>query len=475
MFSRVAQWSLAIAWLGSGVADAAEKLPDVVKVASAPGRKWHNKPTRTLADLPPIPADPEGSRFGGLPVKFGQGTGYFRVVNPEGRWWLVDPEGYLFIHRGVTSVNETRTKAANESLLRDFGSVEKWAEATGGMLKDHGFNGLGSWCDIETLEPASKGLVYTQLRPFMSSYARERKRTHRLPGHTGYEGDCPLIFDLGFAEFCDRTARDLAENKDDPWLLGYFTDNELPWSLEMLERYLSLPKTEPGYLAALKWLQERHGPDAGIAEIKERDKGEFVGFAADTYFATVTKAIRKYDPNHLILGSRFHGRALSIPELFEAAGRHVDVVSVNYYHAWTPDAERMDSWSEGAGRPVLVSEWYAKAEDSKMGNKGGVGWLVKTQADRAAFYQNYTLGLLESQRCVGWHWFRYSDNDPGQKGVDASNRDSNKGIVTSHYKPYRTLLDAMKEINVRTYGIVRHFDNPKRSRGGLNKTSSSNR
>ena len=228
----------------------------------------------------------------------------------------------------------------------------------------------------------------------------------------------------------------------------------------MLEGYLGLPKGDPGREEAWRWLRKRHGAKSGVSSITDRDRADFVGHAADTYFSTVSKAIRKYDPNHLILGSRFHGRALRIPELFEAAGRHVDVISVNYYHAWTPEGERLASWSKSSGKPVLISEWYAKAMDSGLTNTGGVGWVVKTQADRAAFYQNFTLGLLESKNCIGWHWFRYSDNDPDQKGVDPSNRDSNKGIVTSHYEPYDTLLDAMKELNLRTYGIIRHFDDP---------------
>ena len=133
-------------------------------------------------------------------------------------------------------------------------------------------------------------------------------------------------------------------------------------------------------------------------------------------------------------------------------------MSVNYYHAWTPDPERLAAWASASGKPILITEWYAKAVDSGMANTSGAGWLVKTQADRAAFYQNFTLGLLESRVCVGWHWFRYSDNDPAQKGADPSNLDANKGIVSNRYKPYQTLLDAMKDVNVRTFGIIRHFD-----------------
>jgi hypothetical protein len=96
--------------------------------------------------------------------------------------------------------------------------------------------------------------------------------------------------------------------------------------------------------------------------------------------------------------------------------------------------------------------------DSGMGNTGGAGWLVKTQRERGWFYQNFALGLLESKVCVGWHWFRYSDNDPADKAVDPSNRDSNKGIVSNRYEPYAPLLDAMKPLNERVYTLADYFD-----------------
>jgi hypothetical protein len=59
---------------------------------------------------------------------------------------------------------------------------------------------------------------------------------------------------------------------------------------------------------------------------------------------------------------------------------------------------------------------------------------------------------------VGWHWFKYVDNDPDDQKVDPSNRDSNKGMVSNRYEPYRLLLDSMKRINERAYGLAKYFD-----------------
>ena len=65
---------------------------------------------------------------------------------------------------------------------------------------------------------------------------------------------------------------------------------------------------------------------------------------------------------------------------------------------------------------------------------------------------------MKSKVCVGWHWCKYSDNDPDDKAADPSNRDSNKGIVNALYEPYTPLLDAMKPLNGRVYGLIQHFD-----------------
>ena len=200
-----------------------------------------------------------------------------------------------------------RTTGAQESLLKQFGSTEKWAASTSQLLRQHGYNGLGPWCDRKLYPSPEAPLVYTKLWNFMSSYSKKRGGTHQAPGHTGYPQNCPFIFDPEFPAFCLQHAKQLAHTKEDPWLLGHLTDNELPWRLEMLENYLKLPPTDHGHQAAKKWLSKRQ--KTGSKKITDQDRKDFLAYAADTYFTAVTTAIRKHDPNHLILGSRFHGRA----------------------------------------------------------------------------------------------------------------------------------------------------------------------
>lgn len=440
----------------------ARTVPAVeVEATTKPSEPWRKFPTRVLSDLGQVAAAPADSgldRYGGFTGRTAKATGFFHTAKLDGRWWLVDPDGGLFIHRGVATVRVADAPLATAALNEKFGSSSNWAEQTTALLREHGFTGASGWSDTERLRKVSRPLVYNRLWSFMATYARKRGGTFQQAGHLGYTNDCIFVFDPEFEQHCDEYAKELASTKDDPWLLGHFSDNEMPLPHEAMHNYLKFPATDPGHQAALKFLHERHGAEATVAQITARDETDFHELAVGRYFAVVSRAIKKYDPNHLYLGSRFYGPDMRQPEIFRACGPHVDVVSVNYYRAWTPDAERLAMWERESGKPVLITEWYAKGADSGMGNTGGAGWLVRSQRDRGLFYQNFALALLESKVGIGWDWFRYMDNDPEEKRTDPSNRDSNKGLVNNRYVPYEPLLDAMQELNVRAYAIVNHFD-----------------
>ena len=415
-------------------------------------------PTRILKHLtdfqPGTP--PKLSQYGGLADRKLKATGFFHARKLGDRWWLVDPEGCRFLHVAVNGVRHGTSPQPKRALPAKFGTVEKWRDATLALLADHGFNGTGCWSDDGILRGATRRLTYCPQWNFMSSYGRKRGGVYQKPGHMGYPSDCIFVFDPEFETFCDEHARQLAATKDDPWLLGHFTDNEMPFPSDSLDRHLKLKPGDPGRAAAEAWLNAR-----GTPRIDKAARSAWLELVAERYFRIVAAAIRKHDPNHMVLGSRLHGSDRRKPELWRAAGKHCDVIAVNVYGTWTPSTKEFTQLEQWSGKPVLVTEWYAKGADSGMKNLTGAGWTVPTQADRGHFYQNFVLGLLETKVCVGWHWFKYMDNDPESKTADPSNLDSNKGIVRTTYEPYTPLLDAMKELNRVTYPLVDYFDRRK--------------
>ena len=309
-------------------------------------------------------------------------------------------------------------------------------------------------------------LPYTVIVSPMGMYRSQHRRhfggKYKQAGWQGYRFDLAMVFDPGFDAVIDRAVSPVAEYRDDKYLLGYFTDNELPWVNDALDRHLTLlAHDEDAYIAVRKWYDERKGvKDAPAAEITDADRKAFQTFYFDTYMRKVTEALRKYDPNHLYLGCRFnqHHQEMASPEIFAVAGRYMDVISINHYRLWEPDAAWMANWEKWSGKPFIITEFYTKGEDSGLPNNTGAGWNVRTQADRGWFYQNFVTELLRSGNCVGWHWFTYMDNDPQNLKTDPSNRDSNKGVVAWNFEPYTVLLDEMKQLNDCTYRLIRHLD-----------------
>jgi hypothetical protein len=81
----------------------------------------------------------------------------------------------------------------------------------------------------------------------------------------------------------------MLELKDDPHLLGHFSDNEMPLRPDMLDRYLELEKTDEGNMAAVAWLKAK-----GIepASITDEIRDVFVEYAVEKYFSTILLLVR---------------------------------------------------------------------------------------------------------------------------------------------------------------------------------------
>lgn len=406
------------------------------------------------AKLPPL------SKYGGNKNYREDATGFFHVKKIGDRWWAIDPLGYRYVNIALNSISMLNSEGAKEALIKKFGTKENWMNETIKMLHKNGFNCAGSWSDhaaiIEANKTAQRPLAYTINWNFMSSYGRERGGTYQQPGHTGYPNNAIFVFDPEFETFCDQHAKQLSAFKNDPNLFGYFSDNEMPFKFKALDNYLGLPEKDPGRIAAENWLKE-HGITK--EEITDENREVFMAYVAEKYFSVVSKAIKKYDPNHMYIGARFYSSEKQHKLFMETAGKYLDIISNNYYNHWTPDSTQMAEWAQWSGRPFIITEYYTKGEDSGMGNTSGAGWIVRTQKDRGLFYQNYNLALLESKNCVGWHYFKYQDNDPTAKGVDPSNVDANKGIVNNRYVPWKSMIDEMKELNTQVYPIIEYFDN----------------
>ena len=92
-----------------------------------------------------------------------------------------------------------------------------------------------------------------------------------------------------------------------------------------------------------------------------------------------------------------------------------------------------------------------------LANKGGAGFVVRTQEDRGRFYQHFALGCLESKHIVGWQWFKYRD-EPASATKQDSAGGANKGFVSYDFQPYTNLLPRAAAVNREVYSLTRFFD-----------------
>ena len=449
------------------------KLPEItdyhqVKARkNADSQKWDFYTAKTIDKLAgfKITQDPQTNNYGSWNVNQTKGSGYFKVEKKGDRWWFVDPEGYPFIHKGIAVFRPGTSDNQLAALKLKYGSAENWVNQESQFLRKNGFNGTGAWSDVEQIRHTGNPLVYTVIVSPMGAYKSQHIKKfggkYEMAGWQGYRYDLTMVFDAEFDVYVENAIAPIIKYANDKHLLGYFTDNELPWKNDALDRHLKyLGKEEAGYIAAKKWLDNRKGKEATLADITDEDRLLFTGFYFETYIQKVAAAIRKHDPNHMYLGCRFNQESeeLSNPEIFKVAGKYADLISINHYRKWEPVQSIMTNWEIWSGKPFIITEWYTKGEDSGLPNRTGAGWNVPTQQERGYFYQNFTIELLKSKSCVGWHWFTYQDNDPLNLKTDASNRDSNKGIVNSNYQPYIPLMENISLLNTHVYELIKFLD-----------------
>lgn len=210
-----------------------------------------------------------------------EATGFFRTAKVDGKWWLVDPEGYLFHSSGLTTVSSVvRTDASGASAMRTgITNRETFFEplpATGhpartlGLLANetatvtsgeyqgqrplaanffamNALKQLPTTVTLEDLRAATTTLAFDRMRswgfttigawsdPDLFVRAGRQPYTHMLqPTHPGLiRGSTTYLDYFKDAWVTNLRARLNAEvglTIGDPWNLGYYIDNERDWT-----------------------------------------------------------------------------------------------------------------------------------------------------------------------------------------------------------------------------------------------------
>lgn len=294
---------------------------------------------------------------------------FFRVEQVGGDWKLIDPNGKPFYMRGVNHFGDGSGMPWN--LKETHGSIAAWRMSLRDRLQSWGFNYLPPSIGPTAMDPSTvpkphgrHNLIkrtpewtaqqYAELDfPFtiFLEYPRQYMAGNGLPD----------VFSKEFERGVDQRCREVCDPlKDHSKLIGYHFTQNPPWhpQADSFDRWID-DITKPGMAGRTAWIQlmkqiygsvgrwsEVYGipidfwgeiekldsPLRGYLNKRKHlaDREAFMQRICKRWYQVHHDAIRRYDPNHLILGDR---NTLHLQPLPEYAIRimkpYIDVLSVN--------------------------------------------------------------------------------------------------------------------------------------------------
>ncbi len=435
------------------------------------------------------------SRYGGwAKAPRLEATGHFYTHKADNTWWLVDPEGHLFWSFGITCVRADHDQQkpvttpglqqildeipANEpgigpfikqggrtwhpysaNLFRKYGKdwVSKAAHRSHDRLAAWGVNTIANWSSRAVTR--LKKTPYTQCVHYDFPSLR--------PGRTSFQSHFPDVFAPDFARSLRlRMEYELGRTTEDPWCIGYFVDNEMPFvRLDTIINSIKQAPAEAHSKKALRaMLQKKYGTIDALNASWKTAYTSWEAFPADdalpdspgykedgrtyaqhylhTYFKTCRDVVKSVAPHKLYLGSRIHQY---FPEIFEICAEYADVVSVNLYQYSPRVLTHLQTMK--ADKPFVIGEFHF----GTLCEKGtwGPGLIPASNLENAArLMTHYLEDALADPRIVGAHWFQYRDQIVSGRGDGENYR---IGFVDITDTPYPDMTRAARKIGERMY------------------------
>jgi hypothetical protein len=461
-----------------------QKITSSQKLISQLQAQYSNAPTQKFPDF--------FSRWGGWRNRKVEAKGFFRTHHDGKRWWMVDPDGYLFWSIGLDCVRidtEFPIRGLESSLswlpersgefaqafemhrkemmfnylaanfIRTFGAqdwYQKWETITLSELRRIRFNTVANWSDWQIARRS--GFPY--VRP-LGNTKEEFPMVYR---------DFPDVFHPDFNKFALEYAEPLRETATDPALIGYFLMNEPTWGFAQETPAAGMLFTSPSCYSRrvlADFLLEKYKTNSGlsfawnlpitfslIAEgnwtltltpTAQEDLALFSAMMVERYFGGLSGACKSIDPNHLNLGIRYY----TIPPHWALAGmQYFDVFSMNCYRKRVP-ADEMKQISQALNQPIMIGEWHFGALDVGL-PASGIGH-VPDQLSRGKAYRVYIEDAAAKPWCVGAHYFILYDQSALGR-FDGENY--NIGFFDVCNQPYLPLVDAAIKSHERLYEVA---------------------
>jgi len=390
----------------------------------------------------------------------------FSIQQRDGIFWLTKPDGKRFFSLGVCCVNQGESSPQlnptnpGYAAFQHYADSNRWAGVTLKRLKSWKFTTVGGWSDYAALKnnDDANAAFIPVLAVGMSCGVPWRD-----------------MWDTNIIAQMYKIARDqILPLRNDPRVLGYYSDNEMGWwNAALFKLTLEQPATsgqrqrllqllrktyhnnwsellkdfEPGSVGSFNELDQH-----GMLYLRPGSKGiytyrRFLGLMAARYYSLMREIVHTYDSRGLVLGDRY--QSFYYPEVARAAASAVDVISMNLNAAWNDGSFPrfyLDTLHALSGKPIYVSEFYMSAAQNSTGDKNDCSTfpVVTTQKERAAGFRNTVEALARLPYVVGADWFQYYDEPPYGR---SDGEDYNFGLVDIHDKPYEALTATARSLN----------------------------
>jgi hypothetical protein len=355
------------------------------------------------------------------------------LKNDAGIWWFTSPDGQPFLSIGVNHVEPVYWRAQGDGqfavktygpdfLLQDGGindgspSAKVWADRVAANLTGWGFNTLGMHTPPLNCLHSFENICFVVELKIPVSWGWNMKRQQM---HQAFKRNPVDVFSDEFAATVEANAKEVVgAYANNPRVLGYVYTDGPPWALDTdkaTEKSMSAaekaihpwvlalmnrPATAKGKQAWIALLQQRYASSGDAGRTYDLTASSWNDLAAKTGWSAVADsvkagedsraflhniirqwysvrkdAIRRYDPNHLIIGDKLNvNRDARDMEEMSAVLRimkdYVDLTCMQYYAPFAEQKPVLARIYAETQKPILNGDTtYLRNDERKKSDE----------------------------------------------------------------------------------------------------------
>ena len=461
-------------------------------------------------DLAAHPGAKDWSKYGGY--KKGpklKATGHFRIQKVDGKWWMVDPEGYLFWSNGVVRVTSSSAVTplqgeslenrrhyfedmptegtpfaqfyrTHDALLKpyytargidstyDFSSANcyrKYGKHYNQIFAEMAHRRLKSWGLNTIANSSDKDICLMDKTPYIDRF---EVVSRPLEGTSGW---WPFMdpYDDSFNASLKAQFESRQREVQDPWCLGLFVDNEIKWNgvTYLAEMTLKAPKDQPCKIAMTEWLKKQYTTIEALNTawntyytswdemLYDRVGVKAVGKTAEDLRQFNRQIIQKYFTNIREAFDTYAPGVLYMgcrfagtanQDVIGIASKYCDVISYNSYQYNLSEFHAKDM-----DKPIMIGEYHFGAMDRGMFHASLID--AGSQEQRGKMMKNYITSALSNPNIIGVHWHQFADQATTGR-FDGEN--FQVGLTDCCDTPYYETISMLRAVGYQIYPLRYH-------------------